>query len=67
MSQEGIFPDCPPKPLSQHRGGMSSRWMDTAVLIPITGGPDTICITSSSGGQGNQLGTGLTAAQAPCS
>lgn len=36
----GIFPDCPPKPLSQRGGGTSSEWMDKAALIPITGGPE---------------------------
>lgn len=41
---------------------MSGEWTDKAELIPITGGPDTICITSSSGAQGNQPGTGPPAA-----
>lgn len=44
-----IFLDCPPKPLSQCGGGVNREWTDKAMLIPITEGPDTICITSSSG------------------
>lgn len=58
MSQGGIFPDCSPKPLSQHRGATGSEWTDEAALIPIAEGPDAICIMSSSAALGNQPGMG---------